>query len=219
MSKMRQTILTLLLCLAMNVTAQVAPFTYRKSDKADLHICEMTGRQVISQEPHGALGSIIYQAQVDCSGSGMKAGSIGFRLLSVTAPNELRKMADEMARDSLKEREDVTAAFTLDNGETLLFDSVFVANQSTPALADLIVVVDLLGVRSDVVGQLEMSALTHAYLVRRFSKNNIVKMTIAGHVVPFNKWQTAPTIHDMFQTIFEKTGSNIYNPELKGIKN
>ena len=216
---MKHSVLALLLCLALNVTAQVAPFTYRKSDKGDLHICEMKGRQVISQEANGVLGSTVYHAQVDCSGSGMKAGSIGLRLQSVTVPNELKKMADEMARDSLKEREDVAVSFIFDNGETLLFDSVFVSNHSTPIMADLIVVVDLLGVHSDVVGQLEMSALTHAYLVKRFGKNNIVKMTIAGHVIPFNKWQTAPTIHDMFQTIFEKTGSNIYNPELKGIKN
>lgn len=211
--------MALLLCVTASVTAQVAPFSYRKSEKADLHICEMKGRQVISQENNGVLASTIYHAQVDCSGSGMKAGSIGFRLQSVTVPNELKKLADEMQRDSLKEREDVTASFAFDNGETLLFDSVYVSNYSTSILADVIVVVDLLGVHSDVVGQLEMSALTHAYLVKRFSKNNIVRMTIAGHVIPFTKWESAPTIHDMFQTIFEKTGSNIYNPELKGIKN
>ena len=209
----RTALLMLMLAMGAGMQAQTAEFTYRKAEKSGLHLCEMKKRELVHRERMGMASNILYFAQIDCSGRGLKAGSIGIRLQSLSPIGELRKMIKAYQLDSLKQREDVSLSFTFDNGERLLFDSVYVSNQSTPMLADLVVIVDLLGVQSDVLGRMEMSALTHAYLVERFSSNNIVKMEMGGATLPFMQWQSAATLHDMFQTLCEKTGSDLYNPE------
>ena len=213
MTIIRTTLLMLMLAMGAGIQAQTVAFSYRKSDKADLHLCEMKTRQLVHRERMGMASNILYFAQIDCSGAGLKAGSVGLRLQSLSPIGELRKVIQEYRLDSLKQREDLRLSITFDNGERLTFDSVYVSNQSTHILADLVVIVDLLGVQSDVLGRMEMSALTHAYLVERFSSNNIVKMEMGGATLPFTQWQSASTLHDMFQTLYEKTGSDLYNPE------